>query len=109
MADNCFSKNNFEKVYKYIDSRITSSNSTFFKFDNYEIYLHGPAEIIFKKNEYTLAWANKEKGIVSLAKNNTDNKKIVTHINILFCKLFSLANQISENADGKIKKVGMLS
>lgn len=89
-TENCFSKTNFDRVYKYVDDQIKKNNSTFYKYEKYELYLNGRSEISFKKDGYTLSNAIKERGIFSLAKRKQDNDKILKETNQIFCKILLL-------------------
>ncbi len=88
-SENCFSKDNFKIVYNYIVSKAENSNNTFYEFCSYEIYAESKIRIVFKKNNFTIAVIDQDKGIYSLAKGY-DNSKIVKEINVIFCDLFSV-------------------
>lgn len=92
-TESCFSKANFDSVYKYINVQIKKSNTTFSKYDNYELYLNDTTEISFKKDGYTLSKVIKEKGVFSLAKRKKDNEKILKETNEIFCKILLLIDK----------------
>lgn len=92
-TETCFSKTNFDSVYKYIDNQIKRSNTTFYKYENYELNIYDTSEIDLKKDGYTLSKVLKEKGIISLAKRKQDNDKIVKKTNQLFCKILLLTDK----------------
>jgi len=85
----CFSKENFDRVYKYIDDNIKNENNIHYQYDNYELYLTSTTEISFNKDGYTLAKVAKEQGFVSLAKRKKDNDRILKEANQVFCKILS--------------------
>ena len=67
--EDCFTVNNFEKVFNYVDKQIATSDSTFFVFEEYEVYLDKEQkEISLKKSGYTHSKINK-KGVYSLNKS----------------------------------------
>ena len=95
-TDNCFSMSNFVCVYKFIDTQIKTSNSTFYKYDDYELHLTDTTEIALKKDGFTLSKILKDKGFVCLAKYKKDNKNILIKTNKVFCELLLLAKNDSD-------------
>jgi len=92
--NNCFSKENFQKVYGYIENKINEDGSSFFVFKEYEVHITKKEEIIsIKKNGYTLSKIEVEKGIYSLNKSEKQNKKMVNLTHNIFCELLSIANK----------------
>jgi len=87
--ENCFSENNFEKVYQYINNEITAQELSFYIHDEYEIHLFDENEIKIKQNGWTLAIIRKEKGIFTLAKLKSDNEKQLIRANKIFCELIA--------------------
>lgn len=85
----CFDKENFDKVYAFIKAQTTENQTKFYKYENTEIYLNNSIEITFKKDGYTFSKINREAGLISLAKNQNDNTKILQRTNQLFCQLLS--------------------
>lgn len=92
-TENCFSKTNFDIVYKYIGSQIKKSTVAFHNYDSYEVYLKDNAQISFKSNGYTLSRIIKDKGIFALPKRKKDNENILKKTNQLFCELVVLAGK----------------
>ncbi len=88
-TDTCFSKANFDKVYKHVDAQIKNEDTSFYKYESYELYLTDSRTIAFKKSGYTLAIITKEKGATSLAKNSKDNDKLIIKANQMFCDILS--------------------
>ena len=85
--ESCFSENNFEKVYQYLNNEITAQELSFYIHDEYEIHLFDENEIKIKQNGWTLAIIRKEKGIFALAKLKSDNEKQLMKTNKIFCQL----------------------
>ena len=85
--ESCFSENNFEKVYQYLNNEIAAQELSFYIHDEYEIHLFGETEIKIKQNGWTLAIIRKEKGIFALAKLKSDNEKQLMKANKIFCQL----------------------
>ena len=85
--ESCFSENNFEKVYQYLNNEITAQELSFYIHDEYEIHLFDKNEIKIKQNGWTLAIIRKEKGIFALAKLKSDNEKQLMKANKIFCQL----------------------
>ena len=78
-AENCFSEDDFNAVYQYINKIIIFKNQSFFKYsDDYDIYLISDKEIVIKKNGWTMAKIKQNEGIVALAMRKADNDK---HLN----------------------------
>ena len=88
-TDTCFSKANFDKVYKHVDAQIKNEDNSFYEYDSYQLYLTDTTTIAFKKSGYTLAKITKEKGTTSLAKNAKDNDKLLNKANQIFCDILS--------------------
>lgn len=86
----CFSEDNFNTVYKYIQSKIKDV-ATYYSYEGYEIYLSSGTDIKFKQKGQTLAVANKENGIYSLFKILKDNQRQVEITHELFCQLLNEA------------------
>ena len=86
--ETCFSKSNFDTVYKFIDTKI-KNEIAFYEFENYTICLKNNTEIWFLKKGYSKGKITKEKGVFSLAIWQKDNDRIVKEINELFCKILS--------------------
>ena len=95
-TDNCFSESNFGCVYNFIDTQIKKNNSTFYKYDDYELHLTDTTEIALKKDGFTLSKILKDKGFVCLAKYKKDNKNILIKTNKVFCELLLLAKNDSD-------------
>jgi len=89
----CFSPIIFDRVYKYIDDQIKKENLTFYKFDNYELYVNDTTDIYFKKDGWTLSKIIKDKGVVSLAKRKQDNDSILKKTNNIFYKILLLTEK----------------
>jgi hypothetical protein len=90
-SNNCFSENNFDKVYKYINEQINVTGTAYYLYSGYEVYLSNPVEIRLKKNNYTLAVIHKQKAIFSLAIKQGNSNAIVKEANNVFCKILLLA------------------
>jgi hypothetical protein len=90
---NCFSKENFELVYQYINNQIKSNNINLYTIDEYKVSLEeNPKRIRLKRNEYTVALIY-EKGIYSLNKSKKGNERGVIEANQVFCKLYQLCKE----------------
>lgn len=96
--DTCFSKINFDIVYKYIEEQIKTNNTKFYIYNNskkyksiyYEFYLKDTTNIYIKDNKSTtLAVISKEKGIYSLV--IWGNKRMVDKCHQMFCDVLSKA------------------
>ena len=87
----CFSEANFEIVYAYVEKHVEESKQGPYSFDDIELNLVDGCRIYLKKNNYTIAIFDKEKGIYSMAKVLEDNKRLVKKANEIFCDLLSEA------------------
>jgi hypothetical protein len=85
----CFTTDNFDSVYSFIQSQLATSKSEFYIVEKTEIHLTNDQEITFKSNGYTFSKVNREKGIISLAKYKADNDKAQLKSNQLFCKILA--------------------
>ncbi len=92
-TETCFSVTNFDIVYQYIDVQIKKNNTSFYKYENYQIYLNDTTEISFKKDGYTLSKVIKGKGVVPLAKRKQDNNNVLKKTNGIFCEILLSAAQ----------------
>lgn len=94
-AESCFSKVNFDIVYKYLDDQIKKGNKTFYEYDSLKLILTDTTEISFKKDFYTLAKINQTQGIVSLAKAKRDNDIVLNETEHMFCEILLLAKKMN--------------
>jgi len=96
--DNCFSEENFQKVYGYVSNQINKDNNTFITIEGYEIHLNQDKnDISIKEKGYTLAKIH-QKGIYSLNKSKLHNERMVKTAYNLFCKLLLWAYEQKEQA-----------
>jgi len=94
-AESCFSKVNFDIVYKYLDDQIKKGNKTFYEYDSLKLFLTDTTEISFKKDFYTLAKINQTTGVVSLAKAKRDNDIVLKETDHIFCEILLLAKKMN--------------
>lgn len=87
----CFSKTNFDNVYRYILMKTQNDKTKTYVYDGFEIVLEDHSKIFFKQNGYTFSIVDKERGIYSLLKIFSDNIKHIQKANELFCELALLA------------------
>lgn len=85
----CFTTDNFDRVYSFIQSQLATNKSEFYVVEKTEIHLANDQEISFKSNGYTFSKVNREKGIISLPKYKADNDKAQLKSSQLFCKILS--------------------
>ena len=57
----CFTKDNFDRVYSYIKSQLATSKSEFYVVKKTEIHLTNDQEIRFKSNGYTFSKITEKK------------------------------------------------
>jgi len=89
----CFTTDNFDSVYSFIQSQLATSKSEFYIVEKTEIHITNDQEIRFKSNGYTCSIVNREKGIISLPKYKADNDKAQLKSSQLFCKILSEVNK----------------
>lgn len=87
--ETCFSKENFEAVHQFIKTQTKKNRSPFYLYDGVEIYTNTVDELLFIKNGYIISKINKQRGLFSLSIYKSDNDKLVSEANLLFCKLLS--------------------
>lgn len=85
----CFTTDNFDSVYSFIQSQLATSKSEFYIVEKTEIHITNDQEIRFKSNGYTFSKVNREKGIISLPKYKPNNDKTQLISSQLFCKILS--------------------
>lgn len=85
----CYTKNNFDKVYEFIEKENFKTKSVFLKLDEIEIYLKNDNEIVFKKNGYSFSKIHRDKGVISLPILKSQNERVRNETNLLFCALLS--------------------
>ena len=93
ITESCFTKNNFDKVYEFINNQNIKTKTTFLKYDDIQVCLKGDSEIAFKKDGYTLSKIYREKGIIALQMLESDNNKMEEKTNRIFCELISKATK----------------
>jgi hypothetical protein len=86
---NCYSKTNYEIIHNYIQSEIETENLSYFTDNDYNIYLIDKNEIVINKKNSMIGKIIKDKGIISVAKNKSDNERLKIEMNNLFCELTS--------------------
>ncbi|NOQ74871.1 MAG: hypothetical protein GQ574_22850 [Crocinitomix sp.] len=96
-VEGCFSTKNFIIVYNYIDVQLKKSNTAFFKFNTYELYLIDLSTISLKLNGYTLSNINKAQGVFALAKREKDNDRMLIKTNQILCDLLLAANEAASS------------
>lgn len=92
----CFSEENFDIVYQYLEDQMKKEEVKKYPFDTYVLNIadNGQGlEIRMKRDDYSLAIISKERGIYSLAKRLKDNNRLVHKANEIFCKILSLAEE----------------
>lgn len=85
MESSCFSKENFDQVYSFIKAQMKERE--YLLYQSYEWHLTDEKSIVMKKDNYSLAIIDREKGIYSLAKILSDNQNLVRKANASFCEL----------------------
>ena len=90
-TENCFTEENFDRVHGFLKGQIKGAEEVFYKHDGYEFHLGDTGQIDLKKDRWTLARISRERGVVSLAKREKDNSRILKETNQLFCQLLELA------------------
>jgi hypothetical protein len=91
--NNCFSEENFQKVYEYVNEQINKAETEFISFSGYDIYLDfEKTRILVKEKEknYTLSIIEKT-DIYSLIKSAKGNERMVKTAHKLFCELLANA------------------
>jgi hypothetical protein len=92
--ENCFSEENFLKVYTYIENEISSTGAKYLAFEYYQFYLEKEKKKIFlKKEAYTYAIIDSKNGISSLNKSRQGHERSVKNTHQIFCKLLQLAEK----------------
>ena len=97
-VEGCFSTQNFKLVYNYVDAEIKISNSVFYKFSMYELYLIDSSTISLKLNGYELSKIDKSAGVIALAKRQKDNDRMVIKTNQILCDLLLAAKEAASSS-----------
>lgn len=87
--NDCFSATNFNLVYQYISESMQQDSSAYYRYEKYQLHPGCAAEIAVKQDGYTLAIISRERGIYSLAKVLSDNNRLVSIANEMFCNILS--------------------
>ncbi|GAA0890675.1 hypothetical protein GCM10009122_03540 [Fulvivirga kasyanovii] len=90
-VNDCFSGANFDLVYDHIRKSISQGNLGFYTHETYQLHPGCSAEIAVKQDGYTLTVISRGKGIYSLAKVLSDNNKLVSTANRIFCEVLEKA------------------
>ena len=91
VVNDCFSAANFDLVYDHIRESISQGNLGFYTHQTYQLHPGCSAEIAVKQDGYTLAIISRGKGVYSLAKVLSDNHKLVSTANRIFCEVLEKA------------------
>lgn len=86
----CYSEENFEIVYKFIEDQIQKGEKEFYSFQGYQLFIIGGEMITIKQSDWSQSVIHKEKGIYSLAKSLKSNQKHVEKASAIFCKILDL-------------------
>jgi hypothetical protein len=91
-TESCFTQNNFDLVYKFIENQNLKTKSKFLKYGDTKVYLSNDKIITLKKgNNYSKI--HRKKGIFSLSTYKTKNIEMKEEANRLFCDLVTKANK----------------
>jgi len=85
----CFSKTNYEIIHNYIQNEIEIEKLSYYTDNDYYIYLIDKNEIVINKKNSMIGKIIRDKGIISVAKNKSDNERLIIEMNNLFCELTS--------------------
>jgi hypothetical protein len=88
----CFTMDNFDLVYEYIEIQNKTTNSNFQKYGEFEVLLRKDSLItLVKGNSVTKIFRNK--GIVPIQMYKPTSDKMKVDANHLFCELVEIAKQ----------------
>lgn len=88
----CYSDDNFDYVYAYVEKDMGNKSLPYFEFDGYELYTESGEVISIKKEGWTLSKVIRGKGVVALPKNEPHNSEVAHTMNAVFCNLVILAH-----------------
>ena len=87
----CFTQDNFDIVYKFIENQNIKTNTKFLKYGDTKVFLSSDT-IITLENGNSYSKIHRKKGIFSLEVYKTKSIEMEKEANRLFCVLIDKAN-----------------
>ena len=94
-TESCYSEENFETVYKFVEDQIKKSEENFYSFKSCQLFLMDGEVIAIKQKNWTESIIHREKGIYSLAKELKANQRHVKKAHEIFCELVALQEKMN--------------